>query len=120
MSKTLTRYSEAFKLQVVNELERGKLSGVSEAMSRYGISGGSTVSYWLQKYGKNHLLNKVVRVETTDERNQLKKLKKEVRELKMALADAHLDLVIEEGYLEMSCKAMGVSVDEYKKKVGTR
>ena len=63
MSKRLIRYSEAFKLKVVNELETGKLSTVSEAIELYGIRGSETVKKWLQKYGKNHLLSKMVIVQ---------------------------------------------------------
>jgi len=39
--------------------------------------------------GKNHLLNKVVKIELTDEVNMLKLREKEKRELESALAQAH-------------------------------
>ena len=54
MSKTVMRYSEAFKLKIVNELETGKLSCINEARNRYGITGSGSMQYWLRKYGKNH------------------------------------------------------------------
>ena len=47
----LAGFTEAFKRHVVREVERGKISQ-SEAMSRYGILGHSTVLKWCRKYGK--------------------------------------------------------------------
>ena len=43
-------YSTSLKLQIVKEVERGKLS-VSSAQRKYGIQGRSTVVNWLRKYG---------------------------------------------------------------------
>ena len=44
-------YSMSFKLQVVQEIERGTIS-VTAAARKYGIQGGHTVTQWLRKYGK--------------------------------------------------------------------
>jgi transposase-like protein len=44
-------YSLAFKLQLVQEVERGELS-VTGASRKYGIQGRATVVTWLRKYGK--------------------------------------------------------------------
>jgi hypothetical protein len=35
---------------------------------KYGISGGGTIQSRLRKYGKRDLLNKIVRVETKEEK----------------------------------------------------
>lgn len=43
-------YSMSFKLQVVQEVERGE-SSVRAATRKYGIQGGHTVVCWLRKYG---------------------------------------------------------------------
>lgn len=43
-------YSMSFKLQVVQEVERGE-SSVKGAQRRYGIQGNTTVINWLRKYG---------------------------------------------------------------------
>ena len=37
--KPILRYSEAFKLQVVDQIERGEFSGVTRAARSYGIKG---------------------------------------------------------------------------------
>ena len=117
MNKTLIHYSEAFKLKVVNELETGKLTSFNEARERYGIGGYGTIPSWLRKYGKNHLLNKVVIVQKADEKSEIKKYKERVKQLEKALANAHLDLVIEKEYFQMLCENTNVESDKFKKKV---
>ncbi len=66
MKKTYIRYSEAFKRHVVKEIEEGKFNSLQEAREKYGIKGHSTITFWLKKYGKEHLLLKTVRVEMQD------------------------------------------------------
>lgn len=115
--KEIVRYSESFKLKIVKELELGKLSGITEAREQYGIAGAGTVQCWLRKYGKNHLLNKVVRVEKADEKREIKKLNDKIRKLESALSDAHIDLIIEKEYFKMACEAAGIdNSEEFKKK----
>lgn len=115
--KAIVRYSEAFKLQVVREIENAKYASCHAAAEAYGIHGQTTVQRWVRHYGKACLLRKVVRVETTDERNELKRLKARVRELESALSDAHLDLRLERAYLDISCERAGdPDVVEFKKK----
>jgi transposase-like protein len=45
------RYSEALKLEVVEAIERGRLSP-AQAQRQYGISGSCTIEGWLRRYGK--------------------------------------------------------------------
>ena len=97
------RYSSSFKQQVVRELESG--AGIEELRKRYKFGGGTTIQGWLRKFGKNHLLNKVVRIETMEERDRLKQLEAENKKLKMALADSLmaqrcLEVLIEEANKE--------------------
>lgn len=111
------RYSEAFKLQVVRELEAGTHAGCTAAREAYGIGGAETVQHWVRKYGKSHLLRKVVRVETPEERSELRKAKDRIRELEQALVDAHLDLRLQTAYLEIACEeGWKGSVEDLKKK----
>jgi transposase len=86
--KVSVRYSISFKQQVVKELEAGE--SMYCVRKRYGIGGGQTLQNWIRKFGMNHLLNKVVRVETMDEKDRLKQLEDEVLKLKLALADSLL------------------------------
>ena len=117
MNKKVIRYSEAFKLQIVSELESGKFKSIFEAMKRYDIRGTSTIQRWIEKYGKNHLLNKVVVVKTVEERDQVKELNQRIRQLETALSNAHLDLSLERSWLEIACKQAGIEdVEAFKKK----
>ena len=44
-------YSLAFKLQVVDEVEKGHLTW-KQSQTKYGIQGRSTVLVWLRKHGR--------------------------------------------------------------------
>ena len=46
------RYSEAFKLHIIKEIESGHLS-MSSAKRKYDIPGAVTIPGWLKRYGKN-------------------------------------------------------------------
>jgi len=48
--RTQRDYTLAFKLAVVEEVERGELT-YKQAQSKYGIQGRSTVLVWLRKHG---------------------------------------------------------------------
>lgn len=50
VKRTQKDYSMSFKLQVVQEIERGEMS-YRDAQRKYGIQGDSTVLKWLRKYG---------------------------------------------------------------------
>ena len=72
MAKEVRRYSEAFKRQVVEELEQGKFSSAFDAQQSYGILGDRTVFRWMKKYGRDNLFPKLVRIETMKERDKKK------------------------------------------------
>jgi transposase-like protein len=84
------RYSISFKQKVVGEIEQQGLT-FKEAASRYGIRGSTTIQNWVRKFGKNHLLNKIVRVEMREEKDRVKELEAEVKRLKIALADSTME-----------------------------
>ena len=85
--QTVIRYSISFKQKVVRELEEEGLT-ISEASRRYGIKGGQTIQSWLRKFGKNHLISKIVRIEMKGEKDRVKELESELKRVKLALADA--------------------------------
>jgi len=110
-------YSEAFKIQIVRELESGKFSSCYTIAAHYGIKGGSTVYKWAKKYGRNNLIGKVLRVETVNERNLVKEQGKQIRELQALVSNMALDLAISNTYLEIACKQANISdIEEFKKK----
>ena len=109
------RYSEAFKMEAVRELESGDLP-FGEIQRKYGIRGAGTVQEWVRKYG-NGTRGKVIRVERPEEINELKRLKARVRQLESALADANIDAALERAYTRMACQRAGITdVAEFKKK----
>lgn len=113
---TYVRYSEAFKRQVVSELEAGKFNGPHAAMRAYGIRGMTTVIGWLRRYGRADLIPRQLTIKTMKEKDESKALKQRVQQLESALADAHMKGLLNESYLEMACERMGVDVQEFKKK----
>lgn len=115
--RPVIRYSEAFRLQVLRELEAGKFASRAAAARAYGISGVGTIGYWVRKYGKLHLLGKVIHVETAKEISEVQELRKRVRQLEKALVDAEIDRRLEAAYVQIACRAAGIKdVDDFKKK----
>lgn len=113
------RYSEAFKMEVVRELEAGGLAFEDVAM-KYRIKGKTTVSRWVRQYG-NGTRGKVIRVERPGEINELKRLKARVRLLEASLADANIEAALERAYTRLACQRAGITdVTEFKKKAAGR
>lgn len=108
------RYSEAFKMTVVREVEEQDLP-FEQVRRKYGIRGSYTVQKWVHKYG-NGSRGIRIRVEKPEEINELKRLKERVRRLESALADANIDLALERAYTELACERAGLPVEEFKKK----
>lgn len=97
--KIIYRYSEAFKLKIISELETGK-GTVSQIKKKYDIRGGGTIQAWLKKYGKDQLRGKIVRIEMKGEKDRLKELEKQVQHLKTVLADKELENILLESLID--------------------
>jgi transposase len=117
-SNSLTyRYSEAFKQKIVNEIENGNHS-IYSAKEAYGIKGDGTIYYWIKKMGKLELLNKIVRIEMPQEKDQLKELKAQIKELKEALIQTQLKELRADCDLEVAMEMLGYKdKEEFKKKL---
>ena len=113
--KETVRYSDCFKRSVIEEIEKNGLS-IEECRRKYAIGGATTIQKWLKMYGKNHLLNKIVRVETIDEIQEIKALKKEIKALKEAYAEMTIEKKVYETYLQVYGEETGRS-EEIKKKL---
>ena len=113
--KVIVRYSDCFKRSVIEEIEKNGLS-IEECRRKYAIGGATTIQKWLKMYGKNHLLNKIVRVETIDEIQEIKALKKEIKALKEAYAEVTIEKKVYETYLQVYGEETGRS-EEIKKKL---
>ncbi len=110
-----TRYSEAFKMQVVQEIENGRHSGAHAASKTYGIKGNNTVKGWLRRYGDPGKLPKQIKVMSMKEIDETAELKKRVKALEKALADAYMGGLLNESYLEIACEDMGMDIETFKK-----
>jgi len=117
-SQPQIRYSIAFKQQVIADLESGRFGSMDAASKHYGIGGKSTVRKWLKKYGRNHLVPKVVRVEKPDEADQIRQLKQQIEQLQKALGRTQLEKILGDAFLAEACEKMGTDVETFKKKVG--
>lgn len=119
--KSVIRYSESFKLQIIREIEEGKFENCHAAAQAYGIRGTNTVPRWVSTYGREHLKKRLIRVETTKDRDERERLKKRLSELESALSDATLDLRLEREYVKLACRQAGIEdVEAFKKKADGR
>jgi len=95
-------YSLAFKLQVIDEVEKGELT-YKQAQRRYGIQGRSTVLVWLRKHGNldwtTPKLHTVPNKEKTPEQR--------IKELEVALREEQL-----------RSKLLGTMIDIAEKQYG--
>lgn len=110
-SKTLTRYSEAFKQKVLKEIETGHLTPAG-AVRKYGIGHCSTINYWMKRY-RPQLLRKVVRIEIPNERkrqDEIKKLKAEKQQLESALAQSQIKLIVMETLVDVAGRELNMDL----------
>jgi len=110
--KTQRDYSLAFKLQIVDAVEKGELT-YKQAQLRYGIQGRSTVLVWLRKHGrldwkesetmKRDTPNKKIR----ELEKKLKRLEQEKEILNRAIdiADSQFHTDIRKKYLSLLSEA---------------
>ncbi len=109
MTKKTYRYSLCFKQSVVRSIEEDGLS-INQARERFGITGGATVQKWLKQFGKHHLLNKVIHVSTVQERDELSRLKSELKSLKIAYAELAINHKISEKVIEVADEMLGLDL----------
>ncbi len=97
-------YSQAFKLQVVREYERGNHTKDS-LMSKYQIGGHSTVLQWCRKYGKLYYSKK-----TLPGRPLKDPQKQRIKELEYELKQAREKILVYEKLLEVNKRETGIDV----------
>ena len=118
--RIVRQYSISFKRQVIADLESGRFDSIEAARKHYGIGGMPTIQGWLRRYGKNHLLPKVVIVQKPDEKNQIRELKRQVAQLQRALGQTQVENVLNAEFLKIACVDLGCDVEAFKKKVDTQ
>lgn len=117
--KTQRDYSLAFKLELVDSIEKGEMT-YKQAQLRYGIQGRSTVLVWLRKHGrldwkesetmKRDTPNKKIR----ELEKKLKRLEaeKEVLNRAIDIADETLRTDIRKKYLSLLSAATKQAPEE--------
>lgn len=113
---TYNRYSVAFKMRVVEEVENGMIS-VEGARKLYSIPGKGTIYEWVQQYGINKRINKAVYIMTNDEQRELIRLRKENARLLQALDDSHIKNLALETLIEVADETYGTDL---KKNFGSQ
>jgi transposase len=112
LKRTQKDYTLAFKLQIVDEVEKGDLT-YKQAQHKYGIQGRSTVLVWLRKHGRLEWK------ESTDMKKsapnkQIKELEKKIKRLEQEkeilnraidIADDQFGTEIRKKYLPLSQQA---------------
>jgi len=112
MGKTVgIKYSEGFKLKVVEEYEKGKYT-INELRKRYGVGGKGTVAKWVMKLGKGHLLSRKVVIMSIEERSEVEALKEEVRQLREVISHQKIEVLALESLFEVAGEEFGI---EFKK-----
>jgi transposase len=120
IKRTQRDYTLAFKLSVVEQVERGELT-YKEAQRRYGIQGRSTVLTWLRKHGqfdwytlsssdiKQTEMNKKPTLPMTPEQ-RIKALEAELKDtkLKAQLFETMLDIIQNEYGVKLPKKPLKV------------
>lgn len=112
LKRTQRDYTLAFKLAVVEQVEKGELT-YKQAQERYGIQGRSTVLVWLRRHGRqswdrasscfkgNTLMRKQQTPLTPEQR---------IKQLEVQLKEANEKAGLFEAMLEVLKKDYGVKV----------
>jgi len=109
------RYSVAYKIQIVQEIENGLIS-IRSASKLYGVP-PTTLTDWVKKYGINTQIDKVVYTMTHAEERELLVLRKENKRLAKALDDSHLQNMALESLIEVADEKYGLTL---KKNFGSQ
>jgi transposase len=106
-------YSLAFKLQVVDEIEKGYLT-YKQSQKKYGIQGRTTVLVWLRKHGTLDWINPTPMKSKRPPKSQISELEKKIKRLEaekeilnraIDIADDTLGTEIRKKYLLLSLEA---------------
>lgn len=118
--KAHRRYSECFKRKVAGEVDAGKWSSIKRAAEVYGIPYQGSITRWLRKYSKQPP-PEVLYIMSPDEKDELQKLQSRIKELEQALAYTQVDNVMNESYLKIACRDLGVEdIEDFKKKAASK
>jgi transposase len=110
LKKTQRDYSLAFKMQVVDEIEKGLLT-YKQSQKKYGIQGRSTVLVWLRKHGSLDWISKAPMKKKAPPNQYISQLQAKIKRLEsekeilnraIDIADETLGVDIRKKYLPLS------------------
>lgn len=111
--RTQKDYSLAFKLQLVDEVEKGHLTW-KQSQKKYGIQGRSTVLVWLRKHGTLDWKSKIPMKKKAPPKTYISQLEAKIKRLEsekeilnraIDIADEMFDTEIRKKYLPLSEEA---------------
>ena len=123
IKRTSKDYSLPFKLQVVDEVEKGLLNQ-DQAQRKYGIQGNATILNWLRKHGRLNWYQTNAMTGKTTPQSKIKELEKKIKRLEaeklilnraIDIADEMFDTNIRKKYLPLSeaaSKSQGQAKDQ--------
>lgn len=119
--RTQRDYSLAFKLSVVDQIEKGEMT-YKQAQARYGIQGRSTVLTWLRKHGRlnwidSTSINRHQRGVCMSTEKSKPTPEQRIKELEQQLAEEKLKAQFFEGVVKVLNDDFGVSIS--KKRLAT-
>lgn len=113
IKRTQRDYTLAFKLAVVEQVEKGDLS-YTAAQERYGIQGSSTVLVWMRKHGRQSWSglpsSRMMGSAMTDPSNKELTPDQRIKQLEVQLKHANEKAKLFEAVLDVLKKDYGVSV----------
>jgi transposase len=110
LKRTQRDYSLAFKLQVIDEVEKGHLTW-KQSQKKYGIQGRSTVLVWLRKHGTLDWKSKTPMKKKAPPKTYISELEKKIKRLEaekeilnraIDIADDMFNIEIRKKYLPLS------------------
>jgi len=108
--KTIKRYSVPFKKQVVLEYENGQ--SLSALAQKYGITGGATIQGWIKKYSRQGFRHNLMRIQSSTEADQVKKLQSKIEDLNEIVAQLSLDNFMLKRCLEVAEDELGHPIEK--------
>ena len=114
--RTQRDYSLAFKLSVVEQIEKGEMT-YKQAQARYGIQGRSTVLTWLRKHGRlnwndSTSINRQQRGVCMPIEKSKPTPEQRIKELEQQLAEEKLKAQFFEGVVKVLNDDFGVSISK--------
>lgn len=110
IKRTQRDYTLAFKLSVVEQVEKGELT-YKQAQERYGIQGRSTVLVWLRKHGRQGWKSAAsLATMTTDQPPKPLTPEQQIKALQVQLAEAQEKARLFEAVIEVLKQDYGVRV----------